>query len=179
MAKDVIVGNEPFKLSQSGDAKGWGSDQEDLIQALIDQVNSFFGPGDILPTTALIQNNAGTYGGIDTDTPTPGTYELITSFQFDSNVVRFFEVEYTVIRVSSTEPTVYEVGKIFGLNDPTVTSGNAWTINVQKMSDAEAGIDFDINSSGQMVYATTDIANYNPADSFINFKAKAIVKTIT
>jgi len=178
MSKNVTVGNEPFVLNLTGDGKGWSENQQDLIQALIDQVNAFFSEGDILPTTALIQNLAGIFGAIDVTTPTPASYELINSFQFDSNIVRFFEVEYTVIRVSSTEPTIFEVGKIFGLNDPTVLVGNPWSINVQKVSESEAGIEFDINSSGQVVYATNDLTNYTPAESFINFKAKAITKII-
>lgn len=168
MSKDVSIGGEPFTLSQQGDPGGWGEDQQDLIQALVDSVNAFFGEGDILPTTSLIGNNQ------PADT-------LISFFQFNSNVVRFAEVEYTVIRsTDAANSVVYEVGKIFCLNDPTA-SGNPWSINVQKMSDSEAGIDFGINSTGQMTYSSTDLeaekgGNYKASESKISFKAKAIIK---
>ena len=168
MSKKVTVGGEPFTLNTSGDEQGWGNTQSDLMSALVESVNAFFGEGDILPTTSLVGNNQPS-----------GT--LISFFQFNSNVVRFAEVEYTVIRSTSgiDAVTVYEVGKIFCLNDPTAV-GNPWSINVQKMSDAEAGIEFDINSTGQMTYSTNDMetanSSYNVSSSKISFKAKAIIK---
>jgi hypothetical protein len=175
MSKIVFVGSEEFTLSTQGDPKGWGEDQQELIEALTEAVNSFFGPGDILQTTSLIANNV---TAVDVDS-VPTT--IIPFFQFDSSVVRFAEISYTVIRsTDAVDSTVYEVGKIFILNDPTA-AGNPWALNVQNVSNASAGITFGINSSGQVTYISSDLeaekgGSYQPSDSKIVFQAKAIVK---
>lgn len=167
MSENVTLGNTQFTLTQAGDPSGWGEEQYDLIKELVASVNEFFGPGDILTTTALIGNGVGTIG---TDT----TYDTIPFFQFDSSVVRFAEIEYTVIRVADS--TVYEVGKIFVLNDPTAV-GNPWSLNIQNMSESSAGVDFSINSSGQVTYGSdTMTGTYLTADSKIVFRAKSIIK---
>lgn len=166
MSKKVFVGSEEFTLNTQGDPKGWGEQQQDLIEALVDAVGSFFGEGDILQTTSRIANNASS-----------GT--KITNFKFDPTIVRFAEVSYTTIRsTSAVDSTVYEVGKIFVLNDPTT---GIWSLNVQNMSNSEAGITFDIDSSGQVTYSSTDLeaekgGDYNASESKIVFLAKAILK---
>ena len=161
MSKNVFVGSEEFTLNTQGDSAGWGEDQQDLIQALIDAVNSYFGPGDIFPTSVLINNNQTTM------IPVPYLY-------FDPAIVRFAEINYTCIRVGTT--TVYEVGKIFALNDPTVTSGNPWSLNIQNVGQNNAGITFDINSSGQVTYTTNDMTGYENSQSKMVFSARAIIK---
>ena len=161
MSKKVSIGNSTYTLTQQGDPAGWGEDQQELVEALIDTVNNFFGPGDIVQTTVLIGNNV--------STPTN-----INNFQFDVNVVRFAEVNYTVIRVATD--TVFEVGKLFILNDPTII-GNPWSLNQQNMSENQAGITFSINSSGQIQYTTDEmLGTYLSSESKIVFSAKAIVK---
>jgi len=233
MSKKVTIGTSQYTLSQSGDEKGWGESQSDLLQAIIDSVNGFFGPGDILPTSTGIANGTGTLGTVDATTGTPtlngagspttvlidgtgtagdsykisvaGSYDYgsgliifqadqyivysgtiwekkdspsiinnapITFFQFDGNIVSFFEADYTVIR-SDNADTLFEAGKIFGTNDPN----DGWYITIQKQGENESGVFFDINASGQVNY-TSDfmIGVYSTSASKISFKVKSIVK---
>jgi hypothetical protein len=178
MSKKITLGSNQYTLSTQGDPAGWGEEQSDLIEAIVDSINGFFGPGDILPVSSLIQNN------ITTPIPVP-------SLQFNSTLVRFAEVNYTIIRTSDTN-TIYEVGKMFVLNDANT---NEWAINIQNVSgngdelpgvfvDAPtagfngiAGVEFSINSFGQVLYTSRNMAGvYDNNESYINFSAKAIVK---
>lgn len=175
MAKKVTIGSSVYSLATQGTPAGWGETESDLIEALIDAVNGFFGPGDILPISALIDNNA-------------LVAKSIPNLQFNTNTVRFAEINYTIIRVTDAPKTIYEVGKIFTLNDPTVTSGNPWSLNVQNVGGSGvtaengiSGVTFSINSSGQLQYISSDMedefgGNYLLTESRIAFSAKAIIK---
>lgn len=176
MAKKVTIGSSVYSLATQGTPAGWGETESDLIEALVDAVNGFFGPGDILPISALIDNNV------------DGTIILpksIPNLQFNTNIVRFAEINYTIIRVAtSPDNTIYEVGKIFALNDPTVTSGNPWSLNVQNVGGSGttadngiSGVVFSINSSGQVQYTSSNMpGTYSLTESRIAFSAKAIIK---
>lgn len=243
MSKKVTLGSSEYTLNQQGDGKGWGETQQDLLEAVVDSINGFFGPGDILPTTQLITNAVGVLGivdgssGIETtsgvvgvalteligsdgdsyrvtvagindyastigniittqvgqflnkvsgvwvksSTPPIANYIVLPFFQFDGSVVRFFEAEYTVIRKLTTNPelTIFESGKIFGENSPS-TGSDVWELTQHRTSEEEADIYFDINSSGQIIYATSNMVisgkTYNTAESKITFKVKSIIK---
>jgi len=232
MSKKVTIGTSIYTLATQGTGKGWGETESDLIEALVDSVNAFNGPGDILPTSTGISNATGMLGAVDASTgiPTPnggsagsvlidgtgttgdsykisvaGSYdygsglitfqigqyivysgtvwekkdqpatlnfEAVPFFQFDGNVVSFFEADYTVNRVTDLE-TTFEAGKIFGTNNPNDT----WSITIQKQGDLEAGVFFEINASGQVIYASDYMSGvYNSSESKISFKVKSIVK---
>jgi hypothetical protein len=185
MSKKITLGSSQYTLSTQGDPAGWGEEQSDLIEAIVDSINGFFGPGDILPVSSLIEN----------DTP---DFKPVPSLQFNSALVRFAEINYTIIRTSRIQllpivnNVIYEVGKIFTLNDPNT---GTWALNVQNVSgngeelpgvfvDAptsgevgSAGVEFRINSFGQVEYKSREMSgDYQNNESYINFSAKAIVK---
>jgi hypothetical protein len=183
MSKKITIGSNQYNLSLQGDPAGWGEEQADLLEAIVNAINGFYGPGDILPISATIFN------------VTP-TFKPVPYLQFNSTVVRFAEINYTILRTSQISITpvvnniVYEVGKIFALNDPNT---GAWSINVQNMSgngdvladvyvdgdgaNGVAGVEFSINSSGQLLYKSRQMAGtYLESASRINFSAKAITK---
>jgi len=68
LSKKVNIGQAQYTLSQQGDGKGWGESESDLIEAIVDAINGFFGPGDILPTAQSIVNAVGVLGSIDGST---------------------------------------------------------------------------------------------------------------
>jgi len=141
-----------------------------------------FGAGDIIFEVGdFVQYDGSVWVNTNLDNQDISRSTVIPFFQFDSSVVRFAEIEYTVIRASSgctnhDNETIYEVGKIFVLNDPTASS-NAWSLNIQSMSNSTAGIGFNINNSGQVTYVTDFMdGTYVTAESKIVFKAKSIIK---
>jgi hypothetical protein len=152
MSKIVIVGNEEFELPVQGSNPDYGEQLTDFFVAVADALSTVQQPNDLLPTQASINNNQTSFVNI------PG-------FSFDTTEVIAINGEYIVNR-STTFPSqkLTESGLIQGNYD-----GNSWTISLS--SDGDAEIEFDITSSGQIQYKTSELVGSGYEGTII-FKAK-------
>ena len=154
MPKILIVGNEEFEFPEEGDssgyAGGWGESVTSWAEAVTKALETVQQPNDIPISTAPILNNV--------TTPT-----LILGFAFDTSEVISIQGEYIVKRSTDTANLV-ENGNIEGNYN-----GSDWFITHTNIRDA--GIVFDITTSGQIVYTTTNISGANYSGVII-FKAK-------
>lgn len=159
MGKIVQIGSETYELPLQGENPAWGEELSDIVQALIDAVNDFQGPSDILETSALIGNNIST----------PANVNL---FKFNTSTVREFQAQYSVSRKNDST-TISEGGIIIGINDET----SGWNISVLSNSGEGADITFDIDATGQITYTTGDMGGiYDITNSKIKFSAKSLLK---
>lgn len=152
MSKILIIGTEEFEFPIQGSNPDYGEQVTDWAEAVTDALATVQQPNDILPTTAAINNNQSSFTNI------PG-------FSFDTSEVIAINAEYIINR-STTLPAqkVTENGKIEGNFD-----GSSWRIS--HTHDGEAGIELDINSSGQVQYKSDDLAGSGYQGEII-FKAK-------
>ncbi len=158
MSKRVTIGSHTYDLPLQGENPSWGEEISDIIEALIDSSNNTNGPYDILTTSALIANDVSSATNINL-------------FKLNTATVRSFESQYYVFRKNDST-TISEAGIIIGINDDTL----GWSISISSNSDA--GITFDIDSTGQITYTSTDMGGvYDSSNSKIQFKAIALSKS--
>lgn len=93
MSKLVEIGNKTYNLPLQGENAPWGEEQSDIINAIIESLNTLQGPDDIIETSETILN-------------TTGAKEII-SFHFNSVNVRSFEAPYNISRTIDKEITSY------------------------------------------------------------------------
>ncbi|HLD91109.1 MAG TPA: hypothetical protein VI911_08870 [Patescibacteria group bacterium] len=93
MSKIVYINNKTYNLPLQGENAPWGEEQADIINAIIDALNTLQGPDDIIETSETILN-------------TSGAKEIIT-FHFNSSTVRSFEAPYNISRRITKEITSY------------------------------------------------------------------------
>jgi len=157
MPKILTVGSEEFEFPLEGQNAGYGSEITDWAEAVTDALSTVQKPNDILTTTAVINNVAGTFS--------------IPGFNFSTAEVISIECRYFVKRVTTSPNANYsEVGYIEGYYD-----GSAWGISIRTTGDAK--ILLSITSSGQIQYTLTpsDILPGTHSGS-ITFEAKVINK---
>lgn len=147
MPKLLTVGNEEFEFPISGENAGYGSEITDWAEAVTVALETVQKPNDI-PTTADIP--------LDPDVVI-GAANAIPGFSFSiAEVIAIeskylFKREYTIINPSTSLPEnilKMEVGFIEGYFDKS-----EWGISIRTTGDV--GVLITINSSGQMLYQTT------------------------
>ena len=93
--KQVTIGSETFQLPIQGSSAPWGEELSDLIEAMVDSINTTNGAADITETSATILNTAG--------------FKDIQGLAFDPTKVRSAEISYnisrTTIKTISSIPT--------------------------------------------------------------------------
>lgn len=154
----LTINGVTYNYPVNGENPEWGNDATDWAQAVTEVINLFVGPGDILDTPGVIDNNI--------STPTNVNFLL-----FDTGTVRAANVDYSVFRTSDANPSGYaESGTIFIVFDDSL---NQWQLSQRTVGNS--GVVFNITNAGQFQYTSTDIgsANYN---GVIRFRAKALVK---
>lgn len=157
MPKILTVGSEEFEFPLEGQNAGYGSEITDWAEAVTDALSTVQKPNDILTTTAVINNIAGTFS--------------IPGFNFSTAEVISIECRYLVKRVTTAPNSTYtEVGYIEGYYD-----GSDWGISIRTTGDAK--ILLSITTSGQVQYTLTpsDILSGTHSGS-ITFEAKVINK---
>jgi len=143
MAIELIVGGTPYLYPESGEEPNWAVNATDWSIAVTAVLSTIFGPNDILSTSFTIDNNI----TISTN---------INGLLFDPGTVRGANVEYTVYRTSTLNPSGNsETGTIYLNYDNSASVGNKWQLGQKKVG--EAGIIFSITDSGQVQYKSTDI----------------------
>jgi uncharacterized protein YjbI with pentapeptide repeats len=152
MPKILIVGTEEFEFPEESDNGKYGEEVTDWATAVSDALTSVQQRNDITTTTANILNNATVF--------TP-----ITGFSFDTTEVISINCEFIVTRTTDV-PAVNLVssGFIQGNFD-----GSAWNVTVEYINDA--GVEFDVSASGQVVYKSSNLTGSNYTGSIL-FKAK-------
>lgn len=142
MPKLLTVGSEEFEFPLEGENAGYGSEITDWAEAVSTALETVQKPNDI-PTTSEIPLNP----DILLNTPS-----AIPGFSFPTAEVIAIEAKYLFKRTYTIGITNYikmEVGFIEGYFD-----GTSWGISIRTTGDA--GVLITINSTGQMLFQTTE-----------------------
>jgi hypothetical protein len=142
MPKLLTVGSEEFEFPLEGENAGYGSEITDWAEAVSTALETVQKPNDI-PTTSEIPLNP----DILLNTPS-----AIPSFSFPTAEVIAIEAKYLFKRTYTIGITNYikmEVGFVEGFFD-----GTNWGISIRTTGDA--GVLITINSTGQMLFQTTE-----------------------
>jgi hypothetical protein len=152
----LIVNNTTFNYPDPGQEPGWGEDATAWAEAVTEALNFLIAPGDIINSTAGIQNNV--------SSPTD-----VSGCVFDGSVTRAANITYQIVRSSDdlTTPIVEEGSLLLNYNPSGV-----WTLTQQYSGD-EVGVLFSITNSGQVRYTSSNVtgANYS---GIIKFSARTL-----
>lgn len=132
MSVNLTVGSNNFDFPTEGENPPWGSDVTDWASEVSRVLGTLASTTDIL--NSQFQLNA----GVSSPTALNGLY-------FNPNQVRSVTIEYTIYRASSTEKT--ETGII-------TISNTGSGFSLVRESNADVGIDFSIDNTGQIKYAS-------------------------
>jgi hypothetical protein len=155
MPVTLTINNNTYNFPASGEDPNWGPEATDWAIAVTDVLNTLLAPGDILLSTATINNNVAVLTNVN-------------GLLFDPSQVRAANVSYSVYRTSTSNPSGYvEEGTIFLIYDNNASAGNKWTMS--QRINGNAGISFNITDAGQIQYITTDIgaAGYSGTMKFL------------
>ena len=101
MATKLTINGTTYQFPDNGEDPSWGTELTGWAQGVTEALNTLLGEGDILETAFTLSNN------ITTDTEVVGLF-------FNPSIVRAANIDYTVYRVSDTNPSGFaEVGKMF------------------------------------------------------------------
>lgn len=139
MSKNITIGNDIYPYPTTGTPSGWGEAATDIIEAIGDKLQTLTGTYDINTTEDQIDDAIDEAGGA----------ESVVGLIFNKLAVSSFICNYNVYRTDGTTP-IEESGTINGYYD---NGDSAWYINVNSVGNA--GIDFVINTDGQIQYYTT------------------------
>lgn len=154
MPKSLIIGNQTFEFPLVGDNPDYGEEVTSWAEAVSDALSDVQAPNDILLTTSTILNNQ-------------AAFVNISAFTFSTASVRRIDCEYLIERSTLTpSQKIVEAGRIEGFYD-----GTNWSWAVQSVGDA--GIEFNINTSGNVQYKSSDLSGTGYVGQ-IKFRAKTV-----
>jgi len=160
MSTTLIVNNTPFEYPTPGDEPGWGEAATGWAEEVTDVLNSVLGPDDILETTFTVNNSV----AVATN---------VSGLLFNTGTVRAATVEYSVYRISDSNPSGNAESGIMNLIfDNSAAPGFQWTLTIGNIA-GNAGINFTITDAGQVQYTSTDIGATNHSGT-MHFKARAL-----
>ena len=161
MAISITVNNKTFSIPVAGEDPGWGEDTTAWIREISRVVNSLFGTGDILESTAAIANNQ-------------SSAQDILGLAFDPGTVRSALVEYSIYRTSdSSAAGNSESGLILLSYDNDAAAGSKWVLS--RDYAGESNVTIDITDAGQLTYESSDIGSSNYVGE-IKFRARALTQ---
>lgn len=156
MPRTLIVNNTPYQYPTPGDEPGWGQGATGWAAGVTEVLNDLQGPDDLLETAFNIAN-------------AQASPSDITGLAFNTASVRSAIIDYSVFRVSDTNPNGNtETGKIHIVYDNLA----GWSIG-QGGIVGNSGVTFSILSTGQMQYTSTDIGALNYIGT-MKFRAKTL-----
>lgn len=156
MPRTLIINNTPYNYPTPGDEPGWGSGATGWAVGVTEVINDLLGPDDILETAFNIANNQSTAADV-------------TGLAFNAASVRAATIDYSVYRVSDSNPNGNtESGQIRLIYDGLA----GWSI-AQGSINGNAGVIFSVLASGQIQYVSTDIGSLNYVGT-MKFRAKSI-----
>jgi hypothetical protein len=146
MARTLIINSTPYSIPDAGDEPGWGGDTSDWMEAVTNSLGDLVGPADILETSFTLANNQSSF--ID-----------ITGLVFDGGSVRSAVVNYSIYRISDSNPSGFaESGTLTLIYDNNASL--PWSMS-QGDIVGNSQVYFDITISGQIRYKTNDIGSLN------------------
>jgi len=155
MSVIITIQGTPIEFPSTGESPNWAPSVIEFAQATEQALLSAVGPYDIPQQVFTLSSNV-------------NTNLSITNLSFPTTVVRSAFINYSVIRLSSTETPLSESGEIYVVYD-----GSDWRITRDYVGDA--GCTFDITSTGQVRISTTSFLNYTSGK--ISFSAEALPQT--
>lgn len=163
MSVTLIVNGTSYEYPVPGENPSWATDATDWAKAVTSVLATLVAPGDILQTQFTINNNI----SIPTN---------INGLIFDGGTVRAANVDYTIYRISTSNPAGHtESGRIYLTYDDSASIGNKWVIS-QISNGTNSDVVFSINeSTGQIQYISSDIGSLGYS-GLITFSAKVLNK---
>lgn len=159
MSIPLTVGTQTFNYPIQGQDPQWGEEAAGWAEAVTNVLATLLAPGDILQTTATINNNIAVATNVE-------------GLLFDPTFVRAANVDYSVYRISTANPSGNtESGTIYLVYDTNAAPGSKWSLS-QKIN-GDAGIAFSINDAGQIQYTSTDI-NSTGYSGTMKFSARTL-----
>lgn len=159
MSVTLIVNNVPFEYPEQGEQQPWGESATNWAVEVTKVLASIKGPYDLAETPALINS-------------VQATPESIQGMFFDSINVRSFVVTGNIVRTTDLEQR-YEEFQLTGLYKG---ASLGWVL--QQESLGNSGVQFSINSSGQIEYIATALnGNQATYSGLIKFRGIGIAQT--
>lgn len=156
MSKQLTVNNTPYDYPTEGDEPGWGGEATGWAEEVTDVLNNLLGPDDILETSFNIANNQSSLANV-------------TGLVFNAGSVRAASVEYSVFRISDSNPSGNaEFGEMHIVYDNNV----GWSLSMGGIVGL-SGVIFSILPTGQIQYTSSDIGSTNYV-GVMKFKAKTL-----
>jgi hypothetical protein len=144
LAIALTINGVTYNYPVNGEDSGtWGESGTDWAEAVTDVLNTLISPGDILTTTATINDNIAVF----TD---------VNGLNFDPTLVRAANVSYSIYRISNDNPSGHtENGTIYLNYDNSAGAGLKWTLAQQ--INGNSGVIFNITDLGQVQYKSSQI----------------------
>lgn len=154
MSKSLVINNETYTFPDNRDSAGWGTDVTAWSVAVTDTLNRIIPSGDIISSSALINNGA---------SATP-----ITDLFFDPTLVRGIIIEFTIYRVTTGAGAQekVETGTAYISYKPV-----AATFDFSVVGSSGSGVTLSIDNTGQVKY-TSDSMTGSSYSGKINFRAR-------
>jgi len=153
---DLIVNNTIFNYPDPGEEPGWGEDATGWAEAVTEALQSLAPAGTLNEAQSAIDNNQ--------------TDEEIAGLVFSSSLTKTATVLYRIQRDTDSITELVEQGYLNILYD-----NGTWLMSREISTGSPAGVQLDINSMGQVIYTSTNIAGANYT-GFIRFKTFGIVE---
>ena len=116
MSIPLVIAGTTFNYPQSGQDPNWAEEASSWAVAVTEVLNTLLGPGDILQTSVAIED------GISVATN-------INGLLFDSGTVRAANINYSIYRISDSNPSGNaETGVIYLIFDDSLPEGEKWTL---------------------------------------------------
>ncbi len=145
MSIPLTLNGVTYNYPQPGQDPSWGENGTDWAVAVTEILNTLVAPGDILTTTANINDNVAVLTDVD-------------GMNFDPTLVRATNVTYSIYRISNDEPSGHsEDGTLFLNYDNNAAPGSKWTLS--QRTNGNSGVVFSVTDLGQVQYRSTQIDN--------------------
>lgn len=159
MPKTLVINGTAYQYPIPGEDPNWGDDGTGWAEAVTDALATLLGAGDILQTTFTITNNI-------------SVADNVNGLLFDPGVTRAANIDYSIYRISNTNPSGYaETGTIYIIYDTSASVGNKWQLS--QRTTGNSGVTFSITDSGQIQYKSNDIGTTGYSGT-MKFRAKAL-----
>ncbi len=159
MSISLTVGNKTYNYPTDGQDPNWAEEASEWAEAVTNVLATLVSAGDILQTTATINNNVAVATNVN-------------GLLFNPTNVRAANVEYSIYRISTANPSGNaESGTLYLIYDTNAGSGSKWTLS--QRVNGNAGITFSITDAGQVQYLSTDI-NATGYSGTMKFAAKTL-----
>jgi|SRR5690606_24463687 len=153
---DLKVNNVTFNYPDPGTEPGWGDDATGWAEAVTDALESLAPAGTLNEAQSAIDNNQ--------------VNEEVNGLIFSSLLTKTATVLYRVERDTDDINALVEQGYLYILYD-----NGTWLMSREISTGTPAGVQFDINGLGQVIYTSTNLTGSNYT-GFIRFKTFGIVE---